>query len=551
MLAGRAFLRRLCPFKYVTAVNAMPLYRRFLLKDLEPGKKEALVYAVIGYYMSALQRGQLKDLIGMEKVLNFFEFTEFPIELPEKERIEFFLMHLPPDFWTGLSESVYGGKITPQVQTHLKTYHQLGAPKRPQLAQFQDELEARSTQRLEKGDADNVERRHGLVQINSRGYLVPVFDAVTPTDEALRVRGSLISWLVDSGELSRTHGGPLPIRYSRGAERFRERHRDTADKQDQQDIAAQVQMLQPQILNAIRNSDEEELRRLHAQIALINGPHTQPTTIPIFEPGASETGLSMSAPKADPALDAYCMEVARTLIQTYFPNTRITAKDVEFILSMRELVMIQLGKNPALEEISQKELGGIFAPLGLSDPKNILDTGKSTPKMLEYIDSTEETAKKAAEEEKKKDFQERISSAVQQLSAQWDGITGSARRQRVSIYDTGLANPDHSYQANENARHNAKVDRQSGASIDALFKMIEFLRKTQNQHEIWQWMIHELEMALLAGNNKFQSCFKKGGGIDWGQVGILQRSIPYNSHAPDRERQILSALQSIYRCFWI
>jgi hypothetical protein len=137
------------------------------------------------------------------------------------------------------------------------------------------------------------------------------------------------------------------------------------------------------------------------------------------------------------------------------------------------------------------------------------------------------------------EFQRRRESAISKLRQQIDRINGVTNSKLLDVYDTGVGSPEHTYQANQRAKANGQVLRESGVITSTLYDYIKDINRCSDDTELWQWLQGELMPRAV---------YKEEGGIDWPKWWSAMRDKSLDSKY---NRAYGKALQDIYSCFWV
>ncbi len=141
------------------------------------------------------------------------------------------------------------------------------------------------------------------------------------------------------------------------------------------------------------------------------------------------------------------------------------------------------------------------------------------------------------------DFQLRLEGALQSIGGDFDRGVRSAGT-RVSVCDTGLGNPDHAWQVEENRRHNARIDRAASLNTDFLVDYLKEVRGCTNIDQVWDWVVRQLRGEGL----EQPEVFKAEGGVNWRKVSEIVAGLHYRTQPSVRER--VNAIRGVYCRFW-
>ncbi len=354
-------------------------------------KAVELCNALTSYYLRCIQMGQLKDAVGIGAALELFGLDDVKVDLANAQRLQFLLMHLPKQFWLDLSGSINAGPgFLPVVQVALKGYMAIGAPERPALSQFQAKMLAIAKEIKECGD-DNSNRLAILrrfVAAEQNGLVATVFNATDPADEARQIRGGIRDWLIARGKPVPAEGEPLPLRYHPESEMYLTVDPEAVEVEKR--VAREVRASRQQFWDTLVSDPEAALAEHRERVATAQAQLEPPKTNPkaIFAGSGSDTALRMIGRGDDTDLQEYLQEVVRLILQSYFPNTPITDKDVRDVLAMRELVMIMLNENAHMQDLSADDRADVMRPLGMGADLEKLEVGsESALRLLEYRES--------------------------------------------------------------------------------------------------------------------------------------------------------------------
>lgn len=341
------------------------------------------------YYISCIQRGQLKDAVGIGAALDLFGLDDVKVDLADAQRFQFLLMHLPKEFWYDLSQSSDGvGGLLPVAQTTLKGYLAIGAPQRPALNAFQAKMLAIANEIQRGGNGNRLITLQRFVAAERNGLVATVFKAEDEADEARQIRTGIRNWLIKQGETVPAEGKPLPLKFHPASARFRAANSTIAEERTMQEVTSEVQAAEADFWSTLAADPERALEQRQARVADAHAklnPHGATNIDAIFEGSDRDPALNMIGGGDDGGLQKYLREVLRLKVQSYFPNTVITDSDVNDIRAMRETVLIMLGQNSHMESLKAEERADIFRPLGLGANLESLDVDPDRAvKLLEY-----------------------------------------------------------------------------------------------------------------------------------------------------------------------
>jgi hypothetical protein len=397
-------------FKGKARMDVAENYRE-IINEADQDIKNQLSDDLCSTLLKGIQDGQLKHLIGIGKAFEIVGSGDIQVDFTNAERVKFLLMHLPKSFWKMLRECETGSSdepLLPIVQQKMKGYLSSGAPERPALDAYESKLLAIADEVRRGGNGkrylalqkaitdapidDVVAEIKGSDEPS--GVIRRVFNAKNEEEENLIVRENLKRYLINRGELSPGHTGPLPLKYSTTVSRMRQAAADDKHNRVDDVVAKEIKATEHQFWRTVvskpkdaADSNMQRRKTIHAAAALAHTIIDEGTaqSTDIFESGGTDLLRTTGSEKQDPGLQEYLAQVLKNKVQTYFPNTVITDQDVKSILGLSQVVYILQGENCHLGDLTPEQRLEIFKPFGLGENlENLEVNAEDGPKLLEF-----------------------------------------------------------------------------------------------------------------------------------------------------------------------